>query len=65
MEKNRWRNNKIYTMLIFNIGNQKYLIDTDASVVRPFDENELTEKRAHFIAYKDLSRGGFDYYDGR
>ena len=51
--------------LIFNIGNQKYLIDTDASVVRPFDENELTEKRTHFIAYKDLSRGGFDYYDGR
>lgn len=51
--------------LIFNIGNQKYLIDTDASIVRPFDENELTEKRTHFIAYKDLSRGGFDYYDGR
>ena len=51
--------------LIFNIGNQKYLIDTDASIVRPFDENELTEKRTHFISYKDLSRGGFDYYDGR
>ena len=50
--------------LIVNIENQKFLIDVDEKTIRLFDENELKMKRANFIAYNDLSRGGFDYYDG-
>ena len=50
--------------LVLNIEGKKYLIDVDEEVMRPFEEKELNEKRAHFIPYKELSRGGFDYYDG-
>lgn len=50
--------------LVLNIDNEKYVIDVDEKIVRPFDEKELTEKRARFVPYKELSRGGFDYYDG-
>ncbi len=50
--------------LVVNIENQKFLIDVDEKIMRLFDEKELKMKRANFIAYNDLSRGGFDYYDG-
>ncbi len=50
--------------LMLNIGKQKYLIDVDKKIVRQFNEKELTEKRTKFIPYKDLARGGYDYYDG-
>lgn len=50
--------------LILNIDEKKYLIDVDETIMRLFDEQELNEKRTHFVAYKELSRGGFDYYDG-
>lgn len=50
--------------LIVNIGNKKFLIDVDEKKIRLFDEKEFNSKRAVFIPYKDLSRGGFDYYDG-
>ena len=50
--------------LVINIEGEKYLIDVDSNVVRHFDEKELREKRAKFVPFNDLSRGGFDYYDG-
>ena len=50
--------------LILNIDNKKYLVDVDKAIIRPFNERELYEKRTHYIPYKELSRGGFDYYDG-
>ena len=50
--------------LVVNIENKKYLIDVDEKILRPFDEKELKMKRACFIPYNALSRGGFDYYDG-
>lgn len=50
--------------LVLNIDGKKYLIDVEEAVMRPFDNKELNEKRTHFIPFKDLSRGGFDYYDG-
>lgn len=50
--------------LVINMDGQKYLIDGDERVLRPFNEEELNKKRPTFIPYSDLSRGGFDYYDG-
>ena len=50
--------------LVLNIEGKKYLIDVDEEVMRPFNKKELNEKRTHFVPYKELSRGGFDYYDG-
>lgn len=50
--------------LVLNIEGKEYLIDVDEEVMRPFDKEELTEKRTRFVPYKELSRGGFDYYDG-
>ena len=51
--------------LVLNIENQKYLIDVDQGILRPFDEKEFEEKKTHFLPYKELSRGNYDYYDGR
>ena len=50
--------------LIVNVDNKKFLIDGDEKIIRLFDEKEFNNKRAIFIPYKDLQRGGFDYYDG-
>lgn len=50
--------------LILDINNKKYLVDVENKEIREFDEKELEEKRTKFIPYKELSRGGFDYYDG-
>ena len=51
--------------LLINVDDQKYLIDVDQKILRPFDEKELKMKRTSFVAYKALARGGFDYYDGK
>ena len=29
------------------------------------NEKELKEKRTKYVPYKELSRGGYDYYDGK
>ena len=51
--------------LLLNTDNQKFLIDVDKKILRPFDEEELKAKRTNFVPYNELSRGGFDYYDGK
>ena len=51
--------------LVLNIDNQKFIIDVDQKILRSFDEKEFQQKRAKFIPYKEISRGWFDYYDGR
>lgn len=51
--------------LLLDIEKKKYLVDVDKKEIRLFEEKELTEKRAKFIPYKELSRGGYDYYDGK
>ena len=50
--------------LLITIKNQKYLLDVDKCEFRLFDDQEFDEKRTSYIPYKELSRGGFDYYDG-
>lgn len=42
--------------LILDVDNQKYIIDVDKKLLRPFDEKELTEKNTVFIPYKELLR---------
>lgn len=64
IEGNSKESTRYIRCLLLNIDNQKILIDVDKKILRQFDEKELTEKRTNFISYKDLSRGGFDYYDG-
>lgn len=51
--------------LILHIKDQNILLDVDEKIVRQFDENEFDLKRANFIPYTELTRGGFDYYDGK
>lgn len=46
------------------IGEQKFLIDVDERIIRPFSEKEFEEKRPQFMPYAGHSRDGFDYYDG-
>lgn len=50
--------------LRINIDNKQYLIDVDQKIMREFDEKEFENKRTSYVRYEDLSRGGFDYYDG-
>ena len=50
--------------LVIDIEDKKYLIDVETNEFREFNEKELTEKRTKFVSSKELSRGGFDYYDG-
>lgn len=40
--------------LILDIDGQKYIIDVDSKIVRPFDEKELRGEEREFIPYKEL-----------
>lgn len=40
--------------LTLNVNGQKYIIDVDKKIIRPFDEAELKKEDREFIAYKDL-----------
>ena len=51
--------------VVANIDDKKYLIDGEDAIVRLFDEKEFDEKRTRFVPNKELTRGGFDYYDGK
>ena len=51
--------------VVANIDDKKYLIDGEDAIVRLFDEKEFDEKRTKFVPNKELTRGGFDYYDGK
>lgn len=51
--------------VVVNIDDKKYLIDGEDAIVRPFDEKEFDKKRTKFVPNKELTRGGFDYYDGK
>jgi len=51
--------------VVVNIDGKKYLIDGEEARIRPFDEKEFDEKRTRFVPNKELTRGGFDYYDGK
>lgn len=51
--------------VVVNIGDKKYLIDGEDAIVRLFNEKEFDEKRTKFVPNKELTRGGFDYYDGK
>ncbi len=50
--------------LVINVDNKTYIIDVDKKELRPFSEEEFEEKKTPYIRYNDLSRKGFDYYDG-
>lgn len=47
-----------------NLDDEKFLIDVDEKIIRPFSEDEFKEKRPAFEPYVGHSRDGFDYYDG-
>ena len=51
--------------LLLDINEKKYLVDVEKREIRLFDEKELKEKRTKYVPYKELSRGGYDYYDGK
>lgn len=51
--------------VVVNVNGKKYLVDGEEGKMRLFKKKELEERRAKFIPYKQLSRGGFDYYDGK
>lgn len=50
--------------LIIEVDNQKYLIDVDEGILRPFDEKEFEKENPDFIPYKKLSRDWDERYDG-
>lgn len=50
--------------LVLDINNQKYIIDVDRALLRPFDEKDFDEGNSDFVPYKDLSRDGEEPYDG-
>lgn len=50
--------------LVLDINNQKYIIDVDKALLRPFDEKEFDEGNSDFVPYKDLLRDGEEPYDG-
>ena len=50
--------------LVLDIDNQKYIIDVDKALFRPFDEKAFDEGNSDFVPYKDLSRDGEEPYDG-
>lgn len=64
IEGNTNESTRYIRCLILDINNKKNLVDVENKEIREFDEKELEEKRTKFIPYKELSRGGFDYYDG-
>lgn len=64
IEGNTNESTRYIRCLILDINNKKYLVDVENKEIREFDEKELEEKRTKFVPYKELSRGGFDYYDG-
>jgi len=64
IEGNTNESTRYIRCLILDINNKKYLVDVENKKIREFDEKELEEKRTKFVPYKELSRGGFDYYDG-
>ncbi len=51
--------------LVVDVNNQKFIIDVDEKIVRPFDEQEFSKENSEFIPYKKLSRDWNEYYDGR
>ena len=51
--------------LCVNINGKDYLIDVDKKLIRPFDREELNQKRTSFVEYSELSRGSYEFYDGK
>lgn len=64
IEGNTKESTRYIRCLVLKVDNQKFLIDVDKKILRPFNEEELKIERASFIPYNELSRGEFDYYDG-
>ena len=71
MEKNRWRryshreSTRYIRCLIVNINGKEYLVDGDQRIIREFQREEEENKRGSFIPYSALSRGDYDYYNGK
>lgn len=51
--------------LIVNINGKEYLVDRDQRIIREFQREEEKDKRGPFILYSALSRGDYDYYNGK
>lgn len=51
--------------LIVNINGKEYLVDGDQRIIREFQREEEENKRGSFIPYSALSRGDYDYYNGK
>lgn len=51
--------------LVLYVDNQKYIIDVDKMLLRPFNDDEFTKENAEFIPYKELSRDWDEQYDGK
>lgn len=51
--------------LVVNIDDNKYLIDGDEKIMRKFDEREFKSKNAKYKPYNEVSKGDYDYYNGK
>lgn len=51
--------------LIVNINGKEYLVDGDQRIIWEFQREEEENKRGSFIPYSALSRGDYDYYNGK
>ena len=57
---------KIYTRcIILDLDDNKYIIDVDKKIIRPFHEKEFESENPEFIPFKDIKRDWNDCYDGR
>ncbi len=61
--KNRESTREIRCFYV-TLGDEKFLIDVDEKIIRPFSEEEFEEKRPRFVPYAGHYRDGFDFYDG-
>ena len=64
IEGNTTESTRYIRCLILDMDKEKYLIDVDKRIIRPFNEEELKARRPAFVDFKELSRGFYDYYDG-
>lgn len=51
--------------LVVNIKGKDYLIDGDQGIIRYFSKEDQENARGSYIPYSALSRGYYDYYNGK
>ena len=50
--------------LIVDVKDNKYIIDVDNGIIRPFDLKEMEKEDSEFIPFKNLKRDYNEIYNG-